>query len=99
MNDNKTATTLSVSIHQYFLLRLKVAANLPMDDEYVGLSQFRSRGKNLAASRLRTSGIQQGNPITEKGRVIMISYTVRFWPRSNEDPQRLGGRKIENKAC
>ena len=92
MNHHEAAAALRVGVDGRAFLRLEVAANLAVDDEDIGFGQLRGGREGVAAIHLGAAFLEQGHPVAQEGRVIMVAGAVGLRAGAEEDPERLRAR-------
>ena len=92
MDDHEAAAALRIGVDEFAFGGLEVATNLAVDDEHIGLGELGRRREDVAALGEGTLGIEQGNPVPEEGRVVMITGPVGLWTRADKDTEGLRAR-------
>ena len=89
VDHHEAAAALGVGVDVGPFLGLEVAPDLTVDDEHVGLGQLRRGWEDITTLDLGAAFLEQGHPVAQEGRVVMVAWAVRLRAGAEEDAERL----------
>ena len=92
VDHHEAAAALRVGVDDLAFLGLEIAADLAVDDDYVGLRQLGRGREDVATFDLGPAFLEERYPVAEEGWVVMIAGAVGLRAGAEKDAERLRAR-------